>query len=335
MILQIWELTVISKDNWGRHKFYDGFDGQDYTYGLSSYQQWYANDIFNLSAGFDLLNYGGEAKNDLVPPGIVNNEEKSLHNIGFYTIGYYTGLEKFIFNFGIRYQYNSLPIQHISPVLGITFVVIPQLQFYSNYQNGFRYPTLNELYLFPPRNPDLEAENINSIEGGIRYFWATQNSIRVSYFYNDVDNIIQQVSNPSPPPAVRYANSGKARQQGIEAQANIQFFFNLGLQLNYSYLDPDGLSAYNPKHQFKYFFSYQWRNFQASVFGKYIDGLYGQNDYLDPLPDYHLLNMRISRDYMRWTFYLKFQNLLDRLFYVEPAYPAPKFNMLVGLNYGM
>lgn len=321
--------------NWGHHKFYDGFEGRDYTYGLSSYQQWYTSDVFNLSAGIDLINYGGKAKNELAPPGIVNDEKHNLNSIGFYALGFYQGLEKFDFNFGLRYQYNSLPIQKISPVLGITYSVISQLHLYANYQNGFRYPTLNELYLFPPHNPDLEAENINSIEGGFRYYWATRNSLRISYYYNDVDNIIQQISNPSPPPPVRYANSGKAKQQGIETQINMQLLADLVMQINYSYLEPDGISAYNPKHQFKYMLTYQWSILQLSAYGKYIDGLYAQNDYKEKLPDYNLLNMRIAVKYFQWTLYLKFQNLLDRLYYVEPDYPAPKFYMLAGINFGM
>jgi outer membrane cobalamin receptor len=321
--------------NWGHHRFYDGFDGRDYTYGLSSYQQWYTNDVFNLSAGVDLINYGGKAKNELTPPGIVDDEKRNLNSIGFYALGFYQGMERIDFNFGLRYQYNSLPMQKISPVLGLTYSVMPQFQLYANYQNGFRYPTLNELYMFPPRNPDLEAENINSIEGGLRYYWSTRNSLRISYYYNDVDNIIQQISNPSPPPPVRYANSGKAQQQGIETKVNMQLLANMVMQINYSYLDPGGVSAYNPKHQFKYMLTYQWRILQLSAYGKYIDGLYAQNDYKEKLLDYHLLNMRIAIKYFQWTFYLKLQNLLDRLYYVEPNYPAPKFYMLAGINFGM
>jgi len=321
--------------NWGRHKFYDGFDGRDYSYGFSSYQQWSANQVFNLSAGFDAINYGGQAENQLVPPGIVNDEEKNLTSVGLYVIGFYTGIKKFNFNFGVRYQYNSLPVQNISPVLGITYSVIPALQIYANYQNGFRYPTLNELYLFPSRNPDLEPENINSIEVGFRYLWAAQNSVRISYYYNDADNIIQQISNPLPPPAVVYSNSGKARQIGLETQVNIQLYSSLAIQLNYSYLDPDRISAYNPKHQFKYFLNYRLKNFQVSTYGKYIDGLYAQNDFREPLADYHLLNMKISADFFQWVFYVKLQNLLDRLYYVQPDYPAPKFNMLLGIGYGI
>jgi iron complex outermembrane receptor protein len=320
--------------NWGHHRFYDGFDGRDYTYGLSSYQQWYASDVFNFSAGIDLINYGGKAKNELSPPGIVNEEEQNLKSAGIYLLGFYHGLHKFSFNFGARYQHISLPEQNISPVLGITYSVVPQLQLYTNYQNGFRYPTINELYLFPPRNPDLERENLNSVELGLRYYWAAKNSLRISYYYNDVENIIQLVPNAPPPPPVRYSNSGKAIQHGVETQVQMSLTQNLALQLNYSYLDPDHITAYNPKHQIKYSLMYQWNLLQLSLYGRYVDALYANNDRQDRLPDYHVLNMRIGLTLNQWDVYLKLRNVLDRLYYVEVDYPAPQFFMLAGVKLG-
>jgi iron complex outermembrane receptor protein len=321
--------------NWGHHQFYDGFDGRDYTYGFSSYQQWHTSDDLNFSAGFDLINYGGKAENELTPPGVVNDEEQNLKSAGLYILGFYRGLKKFNFKFGARYQQISLPEQNISPVLGITYSIIPQFQLYTNYQNGFRYPTINELYIFPPRNPDLVAENLNSIEIGLRYYWSSKNSIRLSYYYNDVKNIIQLIPNTPPPPPFRYENSEKAIQHGVESQLHMSLTNNLALQINYSYLDPDQITAYNPKHQFKYALIYQWHLLQVSAYGRYVDALYADNNHNDRLPDYHVLNMRIGVTLNQWDIYLKLRNVLDRLYYVEPDYPAPRFFMLAGVNLGL
>jgi iron complex outermembrane receptor protein len=321
--------------NWGHHKFYDGFDGNDYTYGFSSYQQWHTSDVFNFSGGFDLISYGGKAKNELSPPGVVNDEEHNLKSAGVYILGFYHGIRKINLKFGARYQHISLPEQNISPVLGITYSVIPQLQLYTNYQNGFRYPTINELYLFPPRNPDLVAENLNSIEIGFRYFWANKNSLRISYYYNDVDNIIQLVRNTPPPPPVRYSNSGTAIQHGVETQLSIELTQNLALQVNYSYLDPDNITAFNPKQQFKYALVYNWKILQVSAYGRYIHGLYAENEHAERLPEYHVLNMRLGVTLNQWELYLKLRNVLDRLYYVDTDYPAPRFFMLAGVNLGL
>jgi len=326
--------------NWGHHRFSDGFDGRDYTYGLSSYQQWKSSDVFSLAVGSDLIHYGGKAKNDLVPPGIVNNQKQSLNSAGIYALGFYNGLAKLNLKFGLRYQHNSLPLQNVSPVFGVTYSIRPQLKIYANYQNGFRYPTLNELYLFPPANAELKNENINSIEGGIWYYWSRKNSLRLTYYYNDVDNIIQLIANTNPPPPMRYANSGSAKQHGVETQLTLQMLNDIGLQVTYSYLDPDQITAFNPKHQFKYIVMYNLGLFHVSMYGKYIEKIYAANEYQKPLSDYHVLNMMLSMKFVKGDIYIKLQNVLDRLYYVyyvspDFPYPAPRFHVLVGVKFGL
>ena len=326
--------------NWGHHQFYDGFDGRDYTYGLSSYQQWKSSDVFNLAAGADLIYYGGKAQNNLVPPGIVNSQKQSLNSVGIYALGFYSGLAKFNFKFGLRYQYNSLPLQNVSPVLGATYSILPQLKIYANFQNGFRYPTLNELYLFPVANSELKNESINSIEGGVWYYWSKKNSLRLTYYYNDVDNIIQLIGNANPPPPFRYSNSGKAKQQGVETQLTMQLRHDLNLQLTYSYLDPDQITAFNPRHQFKYLLMYNISHFHISIYGKYIEKLYAANDYQEPLWDYHLLNMMLSVKLVYGDIYVKLQNVLDRKYYAyyvssDFLYPAPRFHVFAGIKVGL
>jgi outer membrane cobalamin receptor len=319
--------------NWGHHRFFDGFEGWDYTYGLSSYQQWQSSKDFSLSAGADLIQFGGKAENDQAPPGIVDNEEKSLTSVGLYVLGFYSGISQFNFKFGMRYQYNSLPLNNFAPVAGLTYSALPQLKLYANFQTGFRYPTLNELYLFPPRNPDLKDEKINSAETGIWYYWGSRNSLRLTYFYNDVNNLIQQVAHPSPPPPVHYANSGNAQQHGVEGQLTYHLFSNLGIQVAYSYLDPNEITAFNPQHQFKYMLQYRFGIFNASAYGKYVEKLFTQNNRQDLLPDYHVLNMILSLRFSQWDIYVKFLNVLDRKYYVLSDYMAPRFHILSGIKF--
>ncbi len=325
--------------NWGHHRFYDGFESRDFTYGFSSYQQWNASGIFSLSVGGDLIHYGGKAENDLVPPGIVNNKQHTFNSFGIYALGFYSGLANTTVRFGLRYQYHSLLHNNLAPVIGLTYGLAPNLHLFGNYQYGFRYPTLNELYLFPPANPDLKNEEIRSIEGGILYYWSASNSLRVSYYYNDVDNIIQQIPNPAPPPPVRYSNSGKAKQQGVEMQINLVPFTYLGLQLSYSYLDPDEITAYNPKNQYKFVASYRYGIFDATLSGKYINNLYGDNNHVMPLPDYFLMNLSGSAEIHGFEIYLKLQNLLNRKYYVYITdtyeYPAPGRHLLAGVRWGL
>jgi outer membrane receptor protein involved in Fe transport len=121
----------------------------------------------------------------------------------------------------------------------------------------------------------------------------------------------------------------------VETQLNLQLLRNLALQVNYSYLDPDEITAFNPKHQFKYMLMYRFGIFHYSLYGKYIDNLFAANEFKNPLPDYHVLDMMVSLRFIQWDIYFKLQNLLDRTYYVLPGYPAPKFHIFAGIKFAL
>ncbi len=321
--------------NWGRHQFYDGFDSRDFTYGLSSYQQLRLSSRINIAIGGEFMSYGGNAENLLVPPGVVNNEKHDIRTAGLYGLMMYNPLHNLNLKLGFRYQYNSLPLENISPVAGITYSIIPGLQLYSNYQTGFRFPTVNELYLFPSSSSDLKEEFIRSIDGGVLYYWSNHNTIRFTVFNNYVENMIQLLPYSPPPPAFKYANGGEARQTGVEAQVNFNVFKGFDTQLSYSDIDPDELTAYNPKHQIKYWFSFVNGHFRSTLHGKYIDQLYALNNSEARLPDYNLLNLSFSYNFTSWLLNLRLYNILDRTYYVQPNFTAPGFYFLAGFEYSI
>ena len=321
--------------NWGHHQFYDGFEGRDFTYGISSYQQLRLSNTINVAMGGEYMSYGGRAENLIAPPGVVNDEKHDIRTGGLYGLMMYNPIYNLSVKLGFRYQYNSIPLENISPVAGVTYGIIPGLQLYANYQSGFRFPTVNELYLFPPSNPDLQEEFIRSIEGGIWYYWSKRNTIRLTVYNNYVESIIQLLAHTPPPPAYKYENSGQARQTGVEIQLNYNVFAGFDTQLSYSYLDPDELTAYNPKHQVKYLFSYLIGRLKSTLYGKYVDQLYALNNSNARLPDYNLLNLSFSYDFTSWLLNLRLYNLLDRTYYVQPNYTAPGFYFLAGFEYNL
>jgi iron complex outermembrane receptor protein len=145
--------------------------------------------------------------------------------------------------------------------------------------------------------------------------------------------MIQSVSNPAPPPPIRYANSGTADQTGVETQLNYRVMTSVDIQFSYSYLDPDQLTAFNPRHQIKYMVEFNSGKFRTSFFGKYIDHIYADNNSLSRLQDYHVLNLVSSYNFGQWEINLRLLNLLDRHYYVQPDYPAPGFYFLAGVGF--
>ncbi len=321
--------------NLGKHLFYDGFESNDYTYGFSTYQNWLYTDKLNFAGGLDIINYGGKAKNDFAkfPNGtpIVNEAKHQLTSYGFYLLGFYSPLQILHIKAGLRYHYTTEPLNDkISPVIGIAVNPLQSLKVFANYQNGFRNPTIMELYLFPSANDKLKEESVNSYEIGASYAWCHHNSLRVTVYKNDVKNIIQSLPNTPPPPPYKFVNSGSAAQWGIETKLNMMLIKNTGVMLTYSYLNPDQITAYNPKYQLKYMLFSNYKKFGLKIYGKYINGLYAANNWKDALPDYNILNLYFSYTMKYFELYFKGLNLLNRQYYVLPGYMAPGFQARIG-----
>jgi len=319
--------------NFGHHRFNDGFESHDFTYGFSSYQNYNYSQKLVLNLGVDALHYGGKARNVVFPQAPPQPDLHTINTLGFYLIGFYTPTAFLSLQAGGRFHYCSIESNQVTPSLGIAIHPIGNLKIFGNYNLGFRLPTIQELYLFPPSNPDLKSEEVVGYEAGILYQFAGQNFLKGSYFYNDVKNIIQQVANPDPPPGQIYQNSAKARQSGFEVMLQLMAGSHWSAQLSYSYLNPDILTAFNPENMFKYYLSYHHRRLSLSLFGKNISKLYADNYSRSQLKDYELINFSGSVTTRGLSFDIQLRNLLDKKYEVLPGYPAPQFHILAGITF--
>ena len=315
--------------NLGHHRFNNGFESHDFSYGLSSYQYLKLSPESQLSFGLDALHYGGKAIN-VVGTGIFPKPDlHTINSLGGYLVGFYTPRPEISLQGGLRFQYTSLDINKITPTAGISVQPTTRIRFYANYNEAFRLPTLQELYLFPVSNPDLKPESARSYEFGTFLYYARENYLRLALFKNDVTNIISLLGVP---PAISYQNSTMANQTGLELQLYQQIHKNINVRLSHSYINPDGLLAFNPRNQFKYWLSARNESMGVSLFGKYVSDLYAENDPGSKLSDYFLLNMTFDYQYRIFNFTLQLLNLLDRRYEVLVNYPAPGFHFLAGIK---
>ncbi|MEJ2536396.1 MAG: TonB-dependent receptor plug domain-containing protein, partial [Calditrichia bacterium] len=106
--------------NLGHHRFNDGFESHDFSYGLSSYQRYAYSNQIQFSAGLDVLRYGGKAKNVVNPQAPPKSDLHTVNSIGGYILGFYSPLTILNFQGGLRYQYVSLDITKVTPTFGIS-----------------------------------------------------------------------------------------------------------------------------------------------------------------------------------------------------------------------
>lgn len=150
---------------------------------------------------------------------------------------------------------------------------------------GYRAPTVRDLYLNVTNasmtrrgNPDLQPEHSNSFDLALEGRIDTV-SARAGLFYSEVRDLIAQETigrRADRRPIRQYANIDEARLQGLEAGLDWQVRSDLGLGLDYMYLDArdettDARLEDRPRHRIlaKLDYDYQPWGVQLTLAGRY------------------------------------------------------------------
>ncbi len=110
------------------------------------------------------------------------------------------------------------------------------------YGSAFRAPTFNELYIRNSRivigDSELNPEKINTYEVGLEYAFLKHYTLSLSYFHNDIEDLIKVGEKPAPGDPAPWINvDGKTQVDGVEAQLNFYFAKDKYGYINCSYQD--------------------------------------------------------------------------------------------------
>ena len=120
--------------------------------------------------------------------------------------------------------------------------------------SGFRAPTFNDLFFPGFSDPTLQPETSFSYDFGIdQELWNKRIRLGLTYFQNDVKNLIAFVF-INTPPFVKGVNLGHVRSAGIEFTSDVDLTDTLSLSMNYTYTDSENLPinqllAREPRHR--------------------------------------------------------------------------------------
>ncbi len=199
------------------------------------------NSPVNVQAGYE-LNLD-RANGIRIENGLQNMEDYAV--FGKLDIGLFEN-KKLLIQPGARFIYNSAYDAPITPSLSLRFTPKENLIFRASYANGFRAPSLKELYfvfvdvnhnIFG--NPDLRAESSNSINASLQLNQAINRAnlqLNISGFYNQINDQIRSVATNISVDSVMYRNENieSFTSQGfrVEATANTT---RLTTNIGYSY----------------------------------------------------------------------------------------------------
>jgi iron complex outermembrane receptor protein len=314
--------------NWGVHDLWDGFHSNDANFGLMFHEVLKLFPANTITIGLDYADYGGDAINDR-PEVPVQFVDTSVFETGGYILAQQVLLKKLTVSAGIRLQYNEIFGSEWLPQAGISYNITENSTARVNISKGYRSPTIRELFMFQPANPDLQPENMWNYEAGfLQKFLNQKLSLDITVFYDKGENLIQV---EGVFPDVEYRNTGRFEHYGIEFQGRYLILDNLDVMANYSWLHTDKTILAAPKNMVYTEANYNLKGFRFRLSGQYI----GQLPLtIDPYSEesFFLLSARVSYCYKDFvTLYIDGNNLLDEDYSINNGYPMPGINFFGGI----
>lgn len=329
--------------NWGRHKINDGygpgeepqeslFHSKDLMMGLSWYQSAALYEGNRLTVGFDYQHFGGESWNVAVADGArIPGVEKKQDEVAAYAdfrqdFGTWLSL-----NAGLRVDHHSHVGTELVPQGGLAFHLPRQAELKAMVSKGFRNPTIREMYMFPPQNPDLKPERLMNYE--LSFSQALLDG-RLSYganlFYINGDNLIMTTRVDGRPHNV---NSGDIENWGAEANAAWHINATWSVNANYSWVHMESPVISAPQHKLYAGADFHHGRWTASTGLQYVQGLYTSVGEDPTTENFVLWNVRASYRLCPFaTLFVRGENLLAQRYEVMLGYPMPKATFLGGVS---
>lgn len=327
--------------NWGKHWINDGYnlggDPLDYRFhsrdlmlGVSWYQSVQLFEGNRLTVGFDYFHFGGEAWNKTLAGERDTQADKTQDDVAGY-IDFRQNLGDWLtFDVGLRVDHHSQVGTEWVPQIGFSFHLPENSEVKLMASKGFRYPTIREMYMFRPANPDLKPERLWSYELSFaQRLLDGRLSYGVNVFYIDGENLIMRMPIDGRPLNV---NTGKIENSGVEAQVAYRIVPAWSVDANYSYLHMDNPVLASPEHKLYAGTAFSKGRWNVSTGLQYVAGLYKE---LDPeeTEDFLLWNVRGSfRVLDGFDVWVKGENLLAQRYEINAGFPMPKATVMAGVN---
>lgn len=330
--------------NWGRHNINDGyhpgeqpqtahFNSKDLMTGISWYQSAMLFTGNRLTVGFDYQHFGGESWNRVLATGErVPGADKQLDEFAGYVdfrqdISHWLSLDA-----GIRVDHHSHVGTEWIPQGGLAFHLPKHAELKAMVSKGFRNPTIREMYMFPPQNPDLKPERLMNYELSFSQQLLNGSlSYGANLYYINGDNMISTIRSDGRPLNV---NTGEIENWGIETNINYQFNAHWHVNANYSWLHMENPVLAAPEHKLYAGVNFSQGRWNLSTGIQYIDGLYTSVVPENKLQeDFILWNLSGSYKLYRFaTLFVKGENLLAQRYEINAGFPMPKATFMGGVN---
>lgn len=186
----------VTKTFWEKHRLTAGVEGR---YDIEQHQE----------------NY------DVAPPFTYIDSSKSAHSVGAYLQDEFAILKNLTLNAGARYDYFNTFGSTINPRAGLIYQPWSSSTFKALYGQAYRAPNAFEFdfeNIYYTANHDLKPEKIHSYELVWEQAIARHYRLTGTAFYNQVDDLITQGTDPNDPLKTIFDNTDSVNVLGGEAE---------------------------------------------------------------------------------------------------------------------
>ncbi len=329
--------------NWGDHWINDGyqpggeplqyrFNSNDQMLGVSWYQSVQLFQGNRLTVGADYFHFGGEAWNQFFDGHRETSANKSLNEVAGY-VDFRQDIAAWLtLDAGARVDYHSQTGTEFIPQVGLAFHLPENAEIKAMASKGFRNPTIREMYMFPPQNPDLKPEKLWNYELSFsQRLMDNRLSYGLNVFYINGENLIIRLPNPNGSGMLNQ-NSGEIENWGAEANVGYQFSPVWSVMANYSWLHMENPVLASPEHKLYGGVNFRKGRWSASTGIQYVKGLYTDLDAATK-ENFVLWDMQGSFKATNYlSFYARGENLLAQRYEINAGYPMPKATFMGGVN---
>ena len=289
--------------------------------------------MINYQAGYDINMEMGKGKR--------MNGDKSIYDYAAFLSMRYDPLSNLSIQPGLRAIYNTRYKAPLVWSLNMKWDPLEKFQVRASAGQGFRSPSLKELYLDfrdsnhnVTGNENLKSENSFNVNGSTTYLLEFEKSsftFEAKTYYNKIKNKIDLLYDPVDPTGARYMNIPgnnfvtKGVSMDIQYRLHPRFTLNTGINVN-GKSKLDDLSKFSWSNSFVSNFNYKnlKYKFNISIYYKYTGvykdyrGEFDLNNQLgsineEYMKDYSMMDLTLSRPFFknRVTFATGIKNLFD------------------------
>jgi len=242
---------------------------------------------------------------------------------------------------GVRLDDHQVFGTEWSPSTSVVYL-IPEsgTKFKLGYAEGFKAPTMNELFFSGFGNPNLGPETSWEVNAGVEQNFFERFILGVTYFHREVKDLIEFA-----PPTFQARNLGKVRLEGIELFGNFSFGEGLSVRTGYTFLESQtstGALLRRPRHRGNVQLNYEQKTFRinlnTNIVGK-RDDIGVPSGATVKQPGYVQLDLASSYA-LPWqlsgvkelSLFGKVENLLNKKYEEADGFRARPLNFLIGIR---